>query len=240
MNVLAFDTCFSACSAAVRWAPRASAAQAAGAFATASRFEPMDAGHAERLLPMIREVMSEAGCRFEDLDALALTVGPGTFTGIRIGVAAARGLALATDLPVRATTSLHVMALGAARELGDWGNEQTMAVCMDARNGRLFAQFFGSLAAPLAPAMIGTPAEIIEKSGGRPLICVGSAAAAVAELARSAGVQATVGPTTLRPSAADLARIAPELPEHNPPVPLYLRPPDARPQDKALPRKGEQ
>jgi tRNA threonylcarbamoyladenosine biosynthesis protein TsaB len=199
----------------------------------------MDAGHAERLLPMIQEVMSEAGCRFEDLDALALTVGPGTFTGIRIGVAAARGLALAAGLPVRATTSLHVMALGAARELGDWGSEQTMAVCMDARNGRLFAQFFGSRCAPLAPAMIGTPGEVVAESGGRPLLCVGSAAAAVAALARSAGVQVTVGPTTLLPSAADLVTIAPELPEHNPPVPLYLRPPDVSPQaDKALPRKG--
>lgn len=237
MNILAFDTCFGACSAAVHWTPPAGAEAPAGACKEALKLEVMEAGHAERLLPMIREVMREAGCRFKDLDALATTEGPGTFTGLRIGVAAARGLAFATGLPVRATTSLHVMAIGAARELEEQCRGRQLAVCVDARNGRIFAQLFGEGLRVMTPAMIATPKEVIAKSGDRPLICVGSGAAAVAEAARSLRVRATAALDALVPSAADLLAIAPELPVRSPLVPLYLRPPDVQPQaDKALSR----
>ena len=73
-------------------------------------YEPRATGHAERLFPMIAEVMDGAGLAFSAIDRIAVTLGPGTFTGVRVGIAAARALALATGKPVVAMTSLAVMA----------------------------------------------------------------------------------------------------------------------------------
>jgi tRNA threonylcarbamoyladenosine biosynthesis protein TsaB len=87
MNILAFDTCFDACSVCVAQTGADRAVEFSGAL---ERFET---GHAERLIPMVEEVMSRAGLTFSHIDRLAVTVGPGTFTGTRIGVAAARALA---------------------------------------------------------------------------------------------------------------------------------------------------
>lgn len=232
MNVLAFDTCFAACSAAVRLERHA-----AGAPVIALRFEPMAAGHAERLLPMIGELLEEAGCAFADLDALAVTEGPGTFTGIRVGVAAARGLALATGLPVRAATSLHVMAAGAARELAGELPGHDLAVCADARNGQVFAQLFSADLAPLGPALLAAPHDVANGPGDRPLLCVGSAAEAVARAARHGSRGGRARLPLLLPAATDLAALAPALPVRSPPVPLYLRSADATAQaGRSLPR----
>src|SRR5690606_4397524 len=111
MNILAFDTCFGACSAAMLWHDATPSGEGGAAGSRIVwRYEEMATGHAERLIPMIDEVLRESGQSLKTLDAIAVTEGPGTFTGIRVGVAAARGLALATALPIRATTSLHVIA----------------------------------------------------------------------------------------------------------------------------------
>ena len=96
MNVLAFDTCLGAVSVAVRWQGPG------GDWLTRHAHEARERGHAERLMPMIAEVMEDAGLAFSDLDRIAVTVGPGTFTGVRVGVAAARGLALASGVIVYA------------------------------------------------------------------------------------------------------------------------------------------
>ena len=89
MRILAFDTATSACSAALWEDGRVGA----------RRFETMTRGHAEALVPMIADVMDEAGTNFPRLDLIAVTVGPGAFTGLRIGLAAARGMALAAAVP---------------------------------------------------------------------------------------------------------------------------------------------
>ena len=104
MNVLAFDTCLGAVSAAVRWRDDTGAWQLNG------HYEPLALGHAERLLPLIERAMADAGLRFDQLDRLAVTIGPGGFTGLRVGVSAARALALATGLPVVGLSSLALMA----------------------------------------------------------------------------------------------------------------------------------
>ncbi|MFM2423228.1 MAG: hypothetical protein RL291_1758, partial [Pseudomonadota bacterium] len=103
MNVLAFDTCFGATSVAVRWRSTAGEwllreAYESRQVATGGLAGPP--GQAERLLPMIDEVMAAAGLGFEDIGRIAVTLGPGTFTGVRVGIAAARGLALARKIPV--------------------------------------------------------------------------------------------------------------------------------------------
>ena len=135
MNVLAFDTCLGAVSAAVRWKG------ASGEWQVASRFEARAGGHAERLMPMIAEVMEEAGLAFADLGRIAVTVGPGTFTGVRGGVAAARGLALASGLPVVTATSLAVMAHGAREQL-QGRDADLLAVAVDARRGMVYLEIF--------------------------------------------------------------------------------------------------
>jgi tRNA threonylcarbamoyladenosine biosynthesis protein TsaB len=231
MNVLAFDTCLGACSATVQWYDRTEEARHLRA---ASRYKELATGHAECLMPMVRKVLHEAGRRLQDLDAIAVTEGPGTFTGVRLGVAAARALALATGLPIRTTTSLHVMAFQAEAELGDDRLGHVIAVCVDARNTRVFVQLFGEAAdPPLTRAQLQTPEEAAALKAGVPLICVGSAAETVAEAARRAGRPAKARLPRLQPNARYLAMLAPALEVRKPLRPLYLRAPDAKPMGEA-------
>ena len=103
MNILALDTSMGACSAAVLRADGAASSLHA-------RQEAMARGHAEALMPMVAEVLAEAWIAARDLDLIAATEGPGSFTGVRIAIAAARGLALATGAKLYGTDSLTVMA----------------------------------------------------------------------------------------------------------------------------------
>lgn len=237
MNIIAFDTCFGACSAAVLWREPGREGGEPMEHLT-GRYEEMATGQAERLLPMIDEVLRDSGRSLRELDAIAVTEGPGTFTGVRVGVAAARGLALATGLPIRATTSLHVMAQRALAELGDTLAGRVLAVCVDARAGQVFIQAFETdLGEPIAQVAVMDPDSAVSTCPGGPLLCVGSAGQVVAEAALRSGRAAEAKLAGLQPDARDLARLAPKLPERKPLVPLYLRPPDAKPQTgKSLPR----
>lgn len=131
MQILAFDTAAAACSAAL-WRDGT---------VRARRLEPMARGQAEALLPMVRAVLDEAGAAFADLDLLAVTVGPGAFTGLRIGLAAARGLALATGLPCLGVTTLEAVAqaVPAAARTGD-----AILAVLDTRRDDVYAQTFGN------------------------------------------------------------------------------------------------
>ena len=231
MNVLAFDTCLGACSAVLAWTDRD------GRRHVVWRHETMATGHAERLMPMIGEVMMEAGRPLDRLDVIAVTEGPGTFTGIRIGVAAARGLALAARLPIRATTSLHVMATQAIALLGASADRQ-IAVAMDARNGQIYVQYFeGQNGDPMTAAALTTPEQAAGACSGKALLCVGSAAGLLAAEVKKAGIAVDVRLPELQPDARILAELAPKLLDRKPLVPLYLRLPDAKPQiGKSLPR----
>ena len=230
MNVLAFDTCFAACSAAIL-------CRDGSADHLSWRYEEMTTGHAERLMPMIDEVLRESGQSLDALDAIAVSEGPGTFTGTRVGVAAARGLALATGLPIRATTSLHVMAHRALAELGSAATARILAVCVDARAGQVFVQMFETERGDvITEAAIMKPDSALATFPDTPLLCVGSGGAAVAGEALRAGLSAEAKLPALQPDARVLARLAEKLPVRKPLVPLYLRPPDAKPQvGKSLP-----
>jgi len=231
MNVLAFDTCFGACSTAIL--TRA----ADGEVRRATRFEPMTKGHAEALFPMIDAVMAEAGAGYGDLDAIAVTVGPGTFTGTRVGIAAARGLALATGLPVYGTTSLAAIAGRALRS----GSEATLGpgvsllVCHDARRGQLYTQRFTDLrACPLgSPAVQEIEAAAAEAEAANVAWVIGTGAAAITAVTC---LPIWPGPCDDGlPDAESLLDIW--LERLNPPNTLYLRPPDAKPQSgDAIPR----
>jgi tRNA threonylcarbamoyladenosine biosynthesis protein TsaB len=239
MNVIALDTCLGACSAAVRWLDRIEPGPPqVEHWREASRYEELATGHAERLMPMIRDILDESGRRIQDLDAIAVTEGPGTFTGIRLGVAAARALALATGLPIRATTCLHVLAYQAKHELGDEGLDHTIAVCADARNKQVFVQLFGEASdTPLTKAQLLTPEAAAALKPGVSLMCVGSAAEIVAEAARRSRRQITVRLPRLQPNARHLAVLAHALEVRKALRPLYLRAPDAKPpRDMSLSR----
>jgi tRNA threonylcarbamoyladenosine biosynthesis protein TsaB len=219
MTLLAFDTSMAACSAAV-WRDGV----------VARRFQAMSRGHAEALFPMIREVMAEAGISFADLHAIAVTRGPGSFTGVRVGVAAARGLALAADKPVIAATSLEVIAHGAAERLTPQQAREPFVVAMDARRGELYCQqFAGGRAVSDAQAL--SPEDCGHTMPHEACIAVGSGAPLLASAAGPERRVIALMPDAL-PDAADLAAIcADRAPETAPLSPLYLRAPDAKPQD---------
>jgi tRNA threonylcarbamoyladenosine biosynthesis protein TsaB len=218
MKVLAFDSSGAACSAAIRDGDGRLLAQ---------RFQPLARGHAEFLMPMLRDVMAEAGLAFSGLDLIAVTTGPGSFTGIRVGLAAARGLALASALPLLGLTAFEAIAAAVSPAERRGG---VLIVAIDSRRDDLFIQSFAADGAALsAPAAVG-PAALAEAVPAGDLVLAGDGAArardALAALGRSALLARADGP----PDAADIAGLA--LARWHPgtrpalPLPLYLRPPD--------------
>jgi len=231
MNVLAFDTCLGAVSAAVRWRV------AGGAWQAAERFEVRAGGHAERLMPMVAEVMGEAALAFSALDRIAVTVGPGSFTGVRVGVAAARGRALASGLPVVAASSLSVMARGAAELLAAEGDGRLLVVAVDAHKGMIYAELFEQAQGEAGQPALLAPGEVAALIGARAAIVVGSGADAVCRAVAAAGGQAEARLPDLQPHARALTLMATDLAPVASLRPLYLRPPDVKPQaDKSLAR----
>lgn len=206
MLVLGLDTCLSACSVAVFDGERV----------RASAREVMARGHQERLAPMAREVMADAGLPFDRLDRIAATVGPGSFTGLRVGIAFAKGLAFALGKPTVGIGALEALA---AQATG------LVFPAIDARRGQLYLQAFEDGRALMAPDALTAEiaaARIAELSQGRPFTLVGSGAALLAGFAPSATVIAAEGA-----DARDVARLAAAR-APAPLKPLYLRAPDAK------------
>jgi tRNA threonylcarbamoyladenosine biosynthesis protein TsaB len=234
MTILAFDTCFGAVSVAV------GSPSADGAWVTHAAYEEMAVGQAERLMPMMDEVMRMAGVDFAQVSRIAVTRGPGSFTGVRVGVAAARGLALALGAKLAATTSLAVMAAGADDELKDRG-DCALAVVVDARRGGLYMQVFGAHARDdLTAAAEVTPEAGAALLAGRRVIAVGSGAEPLARAAAMSGNrQVEARFPGLQPRAAFLLKLAAELPPLEVVAPLYLRQPDAKPQLRTGPLRTD-
>lgn len=225
MNILALDTCFSACSVAV------GRDLGSGAEHFAAFFEEMETGHAERLMPMLAQAMSDAGLAYSDVDCIAVTIGPGSFTGTRISVAAARSLGLATGAGYFTATSLQVMAARAARTI-DVSPEELVAVAVDARRDEVYVQLFGAGGtSAIGPPQVMSLKDAAAVGRSAPVVFVGSASAAVASAARGAGRPARAALPSLVPDARDLLAMATrgEVSMQRP-HPLYLRPADAKPQ----------
>ena len=220
MNVLAFDTCFGAVSAAVRWRG------ADGLWMLREAYEPLAVGHAERLLPMIDDVMAGAGFTFQQLDRIAVTLGPGGFTGLRVGIAAARAMALATKLPVVGLTSLAVMAERADLLVGAARAGRPLVIAVDARRGALYMQVFGT-GGPLSQPALFDVAEAVHQLPAGPLLIAGSGGALLAMAASRAEIEIVL--PDLQPHARQLAMLAPGLAPLHSVQPLYLRPADAKP-----------
>ncbi|MFY9625669.1 MAG: tRNA (adenosine(37)-N6)-threonylcarbamoyltransferase complex dimerization subunit type 1 TsaB [Rhodoplanes sp.] len=227
MRVLAIDTALAACSAALLDLDRG------GILAHQSR--AMERGHAEALMPMIAQVMSEAKLEFAELDRIAVTIGPGSFTGIRVGVAAARGIALAADKPIVALTTLASFA--APHIATDDTNPLLSAI--DARNEQLYIQLIGRGGrAIIAPRMAGLR-ETVRIASGTPTRIVGSGAGLIHAHWLTGVPQPLLVEMTPAPDIDWVARLGAVAAETTPhPKPLYLRSADARPQDAfRLPRR---
>lgn len=235
MNVLAFDTCLTACSVAVR------AERAGIAPRIAAEHRMMETGHAEALLPMIERAMREAGLAFPELQRIVVTNGPGTFTGVRTGVAVARALTLATGAEIVAVSSLWALAVGALEALGPASPCDAVLAAVDARKAQLYLQLVDAAAGQeLSSPMLGDLSTALELCAGRHVRIVGNAAAAVVAFSRSAATtrelvgEAAAAPA--EPNAIHLLGAALRSSIAGPLSPLYLRPPDAKPQgDKSLP-----
>jgi tRNA threonylcarbamoyladenosine biosynthesis protein TsaB len=229
MNILALDTSMGACSAAVLRAD----GKTRNLF---TRQETMARGHAEALMPMVAEVLAEAGVAPAALDLIAATTGPGSFTGVRIAIAAARGLALVTKAKLFGADSLTVMAKAALA--AGLVPERPFAVAVDARRGMLyFARFDAAGLKRDGPLLIAP--DVAAMALPQDLeIAVGSGAGLLAEAAALHGHAIEAKLPELQPSAAALAELAFESAETLSTLkPLYLRPPDAKPQAQAVMRR---
>ncbi len=227
MRVLAIDTALAACSAAVF------DTEHGGVVATESL--PMARGHAEALMPLVARVMDQAAMAFADLDRVVVTTGPGSFTGLRVGIAAARGIALAAD---KSAVGLSTLSAYAAPHMA--ANDRFPVVAaIDARHGHVYLQVFGPGGRTLTAPRLASLREAVQAASAAPARIVGSAAQAVAAaLSRDDAAPASVDARPA-PDIVWVARIGAGLPEGlSPPKPKYLRAPDAQPQNAAqLPRR---
>lgn len=233
MRILAFDTCFGACSAAVRWQGLN------GDWLLREAYEAREHGHAEVLLPMIEEVMQGAGLEYADINRVAVTYGPGLFTGVRTGVAAARAFGVALECPVVGMSSLAVMAHRADLLIGKEPRKETLIVAVDARRDAIFMQqFAGAARHPVTEPMLVEIDKAAQMIANLDALAVGSGAELLRDAARARGADLATALPKLEPHARSLAMMAPTLQPLDPVRPLYLRAPDAKPGiDKAVPRK---
>lgn len=206
MIVLGLDTCLNACSVAVL----------DGDVVLAHASEAMARGHQERLAPMAQAVMAQAGIPFSRLQRIGATVGPGSFTGLRVGVAFAKGLGSALRIPAVGVGTLEALA---AETPG------LAAAIIDARRDQLYLQVFDGGQALMASDVLpvgAAAARLAELAMGRTLTLIGSGAPLLADTAPGADV--------LTPEGCD-ARVVARLAGRRssaPIRPLYLRAPDAK------------
>ena len=208
MLTLVLDTALNACSVAV----------ARDGFILAHASEPMQRGHQERLAPMVEAVMLRSGVAFDALERVGVTVGPGSFTGLRLGLAFAKGLSLALDIPCIGVNSLEALAAG---------RPGFVAAAIAAKGEQVYLQAFLDGAPLSAPDVLDTAiaaARIAELWPGAEATLVGSGARQICGGLPSAGIDDA--------QAADICAVA-RLVEGRPslagrPRPLYLRAPDAK------------
>ncbi|GAB2178009.1 tRNA (adenosine(37)-N6)-threonylcarbamoyltransferase complex dimerization subunit type 1 TsaB [Dongia sp. agr-C8] len=180
-----------------------------------------DHGQATMLMPMIEQAMAKAGCGYADLDRIAVAVGPGSFTGIRVGLAAALGLSLASGVPAIGISSFLTVAHGAARERQD----RRLFALLDSRREEPFlAELDAEFNFAQPPAVVTAEALDEILAPARPLILAGDA-----PLMGRYATQGGIRLMQTAPSALDVAMLAADLQRRFdlPPKPVYVRPPDA-------------
>jgi len=222
MIVLGLDAAGAGCGVAVRRDGQT----------VAARMEPMAQGHAVRLMPLVLEVLAEAGIAPGDIDLFGITTGPGSFTGLRVGLAAVGGLALGAGRKIVGISSFDAV-------LADLGpvTAGTVLAALDGRRAEPFARLFDAGGAPLGEPLCRPAADLAALIPPGPLTVAGDGAHLVLPaLAGRLNVR-QAGPAAIDP--ATVARLAEERAEQareGPPPPLYVRPPDAVPLAERAPK----
>lgn len=219
MIVLAIDTAGAACAVAVYDADQDKI--------LAEVTDVIGKGHAEKLIAMVDDILVEAGVTLLDIHRIAVTIGPGSFTGIRVGLAAARGLALALGIDAVGVSTLSVLAAARRARDGESGAQGEVLAAMDAKRDEVYAQLFDANGVPQSvPALISV--EAFQQLASR--------AARVTGSARHLLDQGHKDHLREEESAMDrfpidhVARLGAVADISAKPVPLYLRGPDAKPQ----------
>lgn len=204
MLILAFDTTAAACSVAL-WRDGVVLQRAHAV---------MDYGQAEALMPMIVDTMAAAGLAYEALDRIAVTIGPGSFTGVRVGLAAARGIAMATDKPVVGVTTMDVLAHAVPDSAG-------VIVAIDTKRGDFFMQKFTSTRDAVGEIATLTPEEMKAWVGAGSWVVSGNGTNTVVEASG-----ALASGADFLPDVSVLARLAAaRTPQVGGPLPLYVHAP---------------
>jgi tRNA threonylcarbamoyladenosine biosynthesis protein TsaB len=210
MLVLAIDTAAHLCAAAIL--------DDAKGEVVGQCVEDIGRGHAERMMAVIDAALGEAGIGFDAIGRIAVTVGPGSFTGIRVGVATARGLALALSVPAVGVTTLQAIAASVE------GGERPVMAVLDARRGEVFGAVYGADGGEIEPPQALLPEDAARLTDRHVASLIGSGA----ELVAAEGAGLRVLSTPAAPAIGDVARLGAAATLGAPPAPLYLRSPDAK------------
>lgn len=223
IRVLGLDAATDACSAALLVDGRVAG----------RRFAVIGRGHAEALMPMVEGALADADTAYGDIDLIAVTVGPGAFTGIRIGLAAARGLALALNRPCFGVTTLESIAWAVPERM----RAPALLVAIESKRADVFAQLFATDLVPIAPPAAlppeRLPAMITGLSAGNSISLAGDGAERAERALVAAGFAVHLADAPRHPDAASVAALAAERwrtlgrpVDIASPRPLYLRAPD--------------
>ncbi|USG61203.1 tRNA (adenosine(37)-N6)-threonylcarbamoyltransferase complex dimerization subunit type 1 TsaB [Sneathiella marina] len=224
MKILALDTALNACSVAIL----------DGDNVQAHVHEKRARGHAETLMPLIQDLMKSCGTQFSDLDLIAVTVGPGTFTGLRIGLAAARGIALAAAKPCRGITTLEALAASVPANVSQG---RPIIATADARRREIYAQVFsdGQSAGLMAPQTEPIALPLVAADSFLTMdeaLIIGSGGPLLAAHPDFDAKRFQISDLDPDPDAILVGRLAATRPiprpSDGPPAPLYLRAPDAK------------
>lgn len=220
MKILAIDTALDACQAAVFDSNEEKL--------LAMLSHDMRRGHAEALIPVIADAMKAAGLDFEDLDRIATTVGPGSYTGLRVGISAAKGLALASSKPAVGITTLAALSAPLIAE----DPAVPVVAAIDARHGNVYFHMAGAGQRVLLSARHTSIEDAILTITAGPVRIVGPGATLLsAKWPRHSGTAPVAVDVRTKPSIEWVARLAAVAEPLRAPVkPLYLRTPDVTPQ----------
>ena len=215
MNVLAIDTAASFCAACIF--------DAAADQVLASISIDIGKGHVEELMPVVAAVLETAGCKYADLKKIAVSTGPGSFTGVRVGVAAARGFALALQIPAVGVSTLEAIAAEARRRRPN----RPVLVGLDARREEIHLAVLDETGEYIVDPRIATLSRAVSIARETGAVLAGTA---VPALSGAAASPFDIGPVSATASIQTIARLGAFAEPRDLPKPMYLRPPDAKPQ----------
>lgn len=216
MKVLAIDTAANLCAACVFDTEAGELGRAV---------LDLGKGHAEHLMTVVDDALKAAGSTYAEIDLIGVSVGPGSFTGIRVGVAAARGLALALKVPSVGVTTLDALADDARRDYSD----REVLAAIDARREQFYVARYDVSGERIHGPAIASLAEAVAEIGGRDVAVAGSAAEMIAN---ASGRPLDIASREATADIATYARLAARQDRDGaPPKPLYLRDADAKPQE---------